>query len=389
MNKKRIYSTLALLTWSLPLFAGATSSIEEPVLGESFSTKADSALQAGMKPIPETVKSTSQMMSVSDIKPAQEITKADSASVDVKPTVEAAKPADAKAAPTVENKTSVEVAKQTDSKTAAVVDAKVAEAAKLEEAKRHWKTFGRMIAWNMGLPHLIVTPEAYQAFIEGVEDAIRRRVPVPKLSEQEQAALQKFIGKVEQESIEQNQKAGEAFLKLKEKETGFKKLPSGVVVQIIQPGTGAHPTDDCSVKVKYEGKLLSGEVFDSTSERGEDQATFYLGMIISGLREVIQLLGKGGEARAYIPCTSAYGNESVGSIPGGSTLDFWVKLLEFTNPAVPAASPAPAKADAPATIKAVGAQESQAITAEDEAEDLRKATETARPASINQEIKVF
>lgn len=351
MNRKRICSTLALLTWSLPLFAGATLSIEEPVLDESFSTKADSA------------------------------------PVDAKPVVEAAKIADVKTAFAEENKSTSKVT--VDPKTAAVVDAKVAEAAKLEEAKRHWKTFGRMIAWNMGLPHLIVTPEAYQAFIEGVEDAIRRRVPVPKLSEQEQAALQEFIGKVEQESIEQNQKAGEAFLKLKEKETGFKKLPSGVVVQIIQPGAGAHPTDDCSVKVKYEGKLLSGEVFDSTSERGEDQATFYLGMIISGLREVIQLLGKGGEARAYIPSTSAYGNESVGSIPGGSTLDFWVKLLEFTNPAAPAASPAPAKADAPATIKAVSTQESKAITAEDEAEDLRKATETARPASINQEIKVF
>ena len=43
-------------------------------------------------------------------------------------------------------------------------------------------------------------------------------------------------------------------------EKDAKKLPSGVIIRTITPGTGASPTPDDVVKVHYEGKLTDGTV---------------------------------------------------------------------------------------------------------------------------------
>ncbi|UPA28108.1 MAG: FKBP-type peptidyl-prolyl cis-trans isomerase [Verrucomicrobiota bacterium] len=276
---------------------------------------------------------------------------------------EPAAPAVEKVAPVTEKQATVTAAQApTAAKTADGKTESAQLALKPDETELQLTRFGTITAWNMGLCHFL-TAKDYQYFEKGLRGAIVERQMPPKLTEKEQAALQEFISKRETEQIENNRKVGETFRKTKEKEAGFKKLPSGVVVNVIKAGDSVRATDDCTVEIDYEGKLISGEVFDSTFERKE-HATLYLGMIISGLREVIQQIGNGGEARAFIPPENAYGDESMGIIPGGSTLEFWIKIHKITNPVVdlkpepakPAATPvkaAPAPTPAPVPVSPV------------------------------------
>eukprot|EP01052_Picozoa_sp_SAG31_P037601 SAG31_NODE_4882_length_2886_cov_9.714029_2_plen_118_part_00 len=57
---------------------------------------------------------------------------------------------------------------------------------------------------------------------------------------------------------------------------GAVQTESGLVYLETVRGTGSAPTASDSVKVHYEGKLLNGQVFDSSYSRGEP-ITFPLG----------------------------------------------------------------------------------------------------------------
>ncbi len=83
------------------------------------------------------------------------------------------------------------------------------------------------------------------------------------------------------------------------------------------------------VKVHYEGRLLNGEVFDSSIERGEP-IVFPLTNVIKGWQEGIQLLTKGSKATLLIPSGMAYGPKGFPpTIPPNSPLVFSVELIDF------------------------------------------------------------
>ena len=96
-------------------------------------------------------------------------------------------------------------------------------------------------------------------------------------------------------------------------------------------GDGAKPTESDRVKVHYTGKLLNGEVFDSSVERGEP-SVFGLRGVIKGWTEILQLMPVGSKWIVYIPSELAYGEYGGGDkIPGNSTLIFEIELLDI-NP---------------------------------------------------------
>jgi len=102
------------------------------------------------------------------------------------------------------------------------------------------------------------------------------------------------------------------------------KHSSGVYYQIISPGTGSLSyTGATQVTVNYEGKLLSGSVFDKSSSA----VTFSLGGLIPGWQIGIPLIQKGGKIRLLIPSTLAYMNQSRVGIPENSVLDFTIELI--------------------------------------------------------------
>lgn len=127
------------------------------------------------------------------------------------------------------------------------------------------------------------------------------------------------------------------FAKLKEN-PAIKSTPSGLHYEVIEAGTDPKPTADDTVKVHYTGTLVDGTKFDSSVDRGEP-AEFPLKGVIPGWTEGLQLVGKGGKLKLYIPSKLGYGEQGAGgSIPPNATLIFDVELIDITPAAAPAAT---------------------------------------------------
>lgn len=102
-----------------------------------------------------------------------------------------------------------------------------------------------------------------------------------------------------------------------------KRTESGLYYVIEEEGTGKQPTADSEVTVAYKGYFTNKEVFDQSDEKG---ISFPLRNVIPGWTEGIQYFKEGGKGMLLIPSELGYGEEGVGSIPGGSVLIFDIKL---------------------------------------------------------------
>lgn len=95
---------------------------------------------------------------------------------------------------------------------------------------------------------------------------------------------------------------------------------------------GRKPVATDRVKVHYEGRLATGEKFDSSYDRGTP-ATFRLDQVIPGWTLGLQEMSEGGEYLFYIPNALAYGEQARGNvIKAGDDLVFLVELLEIEIP---------------------------------------------------------
>jgi len=125
-----------------------------------------------------------------------------------------------------------------------------------------------------------------------------------------------------------NLAAGKTFLEGNKKKAGVKTTASGLQYEVIKEGAGAKPKATDTVTVHYEGKLVSGKVFDSSIARGEP-ATFPLNGVIRGWTEGLQLMGVGAKYRFFIPSDLAYGQQGGGSIGPNEVLIFEVELISI------------------------------------------------------------
>jgi len=107
-------------------------------------------------------------------------------------------------------------------------------------------------------------------------------------------------------------------------------LPDGLIYIEKQAGTGDSPVPGKKVKVHYTGKLLNGQVFDSSLDSGTPfEFAIGQGQVIQGWDEGIPLMKVGGKATFIIPSKLAYKDRGAGDIiPPYSTLIFDVELLE-------------------------------------------------------------
>ncbi len=128
----------------------------------------------------------------------------------------------------------------------------------------------------------------------------------------------------------ENEAKGTAFVdSLKAADPTIKTTESGLSYKVVKEGTGANATASDNIKVHYVGKLINGETFDSSVDRGEP-VDFAVSQVVPGFGEGLQLMNKGAKYTFYIPASLAYGNNEVGSIPAGSTLVFDVEVLDIT-----------------------------------------------------------
>jgi FKBP-type peptidyl-prolyl cis-trans isomerase FkpA len=152
----------------------------------------------------------------------------------------------------------------------------------------------------------------------------------PLLSDSDaQATMSAYLSRKQAEAGDKNRAEGAAFLMKNKTQPGVITTRSGLQYQVLRPGSGARPTAQSTVRVNYEGRLLSGQVFDSSYTRGQP-AEFPLSGVVAGWTEGIPLMSVGAKYRFWIPSELAYGasGQPQGGIGPNATLTFDVELLD-------------------------------------------------------------
>lgn len=122
----------------------------------------------------------------------------------------------------------------------------------------------------------------------------------------------------------------EEFLASNAKNSGVVQTPSGLEYKVLKEGSGPRATTNDMVLVNYTGKLLSGQVFDSTKAGGtEKPRPMPVAGMIPGWTEGLQLMNPGAKYRFWMPPSLAYGETGAGQgiIPPNAVISFDVELL--------------------------------------------------------------
>lgn len=193
-------------------------------------------------------------------------------------------------------------------------------------------------ALGLGIGHQLAQMGAEDLNIDDFSQAIKDILTgkEPQVSDQEaQKLVTTFFEEQEAkqraaaaEKYKDNKEKGEAWLANKAMEEGVVALPSGLLYQVLNEGSGKKPTAADTVECHYEGRLIDGTVFDSSYKRGES-ATFPLNGVIAGWTEGVQLMSEGAKYRFFIPYQLAYGERGAGqAIPPFAALVFDVELIK-------------------------------------------------------------
>jgi FKBP-type peptidyl-prolyl cis-trans isomerase len=167
--------------------------------------------------------------------------------------------------------------------------------------------------------------ELLDGFTDGLTDKA-------KLTDQQiQQAMTTLQERVKSKMIDKSRKNLEKaneFLKTNKDKEGVQTTKSGLQYLSLQAGKGKTPTLTSTVKVHYEGKLLSGKVFDSSIARGEP-IEFPVNGVIPGWTEALQRMKVGDKWKLFIPPGLAYGERGAGADIGpNELLVFEVELLD-------------------------------------------------------------
>ena len=167
-------------------------------------------------------------------------------------------------------------------------------------------------------------------FRNGVMNAFDGTEPAIPV-EEAQKLINDYLQELQDKAEKVARAEGEQFLAENGKKENVKTTASGLQYVVEKEGTGAQPTAEDEVTVHYTGKLLDGQVFDSSVNRGEP-ATFPLNRVIPGWTEGVQLMKEGAKYTFFIPSDLAYGPQGVpGAIPPHSTLIFDVELIKVNK----------------------------------------------------------
>lgn len=179
-----------------------------------------------------------------------------------------------------------------------------------------------------------------------------------KMSEEEVGQYLQYYFMVKRPA--ENAEASKAWLEKIEKKSGVQKTESGLLYKVIKAGDKEMQPKDARdvVKVHYTGRLRTGEVFDTSlfknrpkeqqkqmkqqlpdSYDKDEPIEFPLNRVIRGWTEGLQLVGKGGKIKLWIPAELAYGSSDNGRIGPNEALEFEVELIDVT----PYENPAPAE----------------------------------------------
>ncbi|KAF0109807.1 MAG: FKBP-type peptidyl-prolyl cis-trans isomerase FklB [Hyphomonadaceae bacterium] len=124
------------------------------------------------------------------------------------------------------------------------------------------------------------------------------------------------------QSSANNMKTAQDFLAKNKTKSGIVTTRSGLQYQIVEsgPSSGSKPQYSSIVRVNYEGKLLNGDVFDSSYARGQ-AAEFPVADLIPAWTEALQLMRPGDEWLIWVDPSLGYGPSGAGCDANGENCD--------------------------------------------------------------------
>ena len=186
-------------------------------------------------------------------------------------------------------------------------------------------------ALGLGIAHQLksmgIEDFSVEDFSQSVSDVLADKTPA-MTNREAQELLNDYFQKKQKEDAEKAIAEGKVFLEANGKREGVTTTKSGLQYEVLTPGKGERsPKATDTVVCHYEGRLVSGKVFDSSYERNQP-AEFGLNQVIPGWTEGLQLMSEGAKFRFYIPYLLGYGEQGAGpSIPPYSILVFDVELI--------------------------------------------------------------
>lgn len=186
-------------------------------------------------------------------------------------------------------------------------------------------------ALGLGIAHQLksmgIEDFSVEDFSQSVSDVLADKTPA-MTNREAQELLNDYFQKKQKEEAEKAIAEGKVFLEANGKREGVTTTKSGLQYEVLTPSKGERsPKATDTVVCHYEGRLVSGKVFDSSYERNQP-AEFGLNQVIPGWTEGLQLMSEGAKFRFYIPYLLGYGEQGAGpSIPPYSTLVFDVELI--------------------------------------------------------------
>lgn len=107
---------------------------------------------------------------------------------------------------------------------------------------------------------------------------------------------------------------------------------NGIWVRIDREGRGTPPRTGATVSVHYTGRLLNGQVFDSSRSRGPFEFPVGAGRVIPGWDITVGEMLPGERRTVVLPPEQAYGSRGAGGvIPPGAFLIFEIELLRIAR----------------------------------------------------------
>ena len=177
------------------------------------------------------------------------------------------------------------------------------------------------------LKSMNITGFSIEDFTKSIADVINGQ-QTQMTAREAQEMLNEYFATKAAEDAKKAIGEGKVFLENNANRQGVVTTKSGLQYEVLTEGTGRSPKATDKVRCHYEGRLINGDVFDSSYQRNQP-ADFGLNQVIAGWTEGVQLMKEGAKYRFYIPYLLGYGEQGAGSsIPPYSTLIFDVELIK-------------------------------------------------------------
>lgn len=170
-----------------------------------------------------------------------------------------------------------------------------------------------------------------KALLVGLQDGMDKKDAslTDEQLKEAQTKIQELLASRQEAAIEKMKAAGVEYLAENKEKEGVVELESGLQYSVVEEGEGEMPGPTDTVVVHYTGKLINGQTFDSSVQRGEP-AKFRVNQVIAGWQEGLQKMKVGSKWKLYIPSDLAYGAQgSRGAIGPHQVLVFDVELIEI------------------------------------------------------------